>query len=53
MHGPLNVKQALKAKRSSALSLTSTLDGVGWPMLRSGRFISGKIDPVPTIQEAV
>ena len=53
MHGPLNVKQALKAERSSALSLASVLDGDGWPTLRPGRFTPGKSDPVPTIQEAV
>jgi hypothetical protein len=34
------------------LSLTSALDGGGWPMPQAGRFTPGK-DPVPIVQEAV
>ena len=36
---------------SSTLSLTSVLDGGGWPTPRPGRITSGK-DPVPISQEA-
>ena len=45
MLGPLNAKRALKAKKSSALFLTSALYGVGWPTLRPGPIISGKNRP--------
>ena len=36
---------------SSTLSLTSALDGGGWPTPRPGRFTPGK-DSVPTVEEA-
>jgi hypothetical protein len=36
---------------SSALSLTSELDGGGWSTPRPGRFTPGK-DPVPIVQKA-
>ena len=36
---------------SSALSLTSALDGGGWSAPRLGRFTPGK-DPVPIVQES-
>ena len=36
---------------SSTLSLTSALDGGGWPMSSPGRFTPGKEDPVPIVQE--
>jgi hypothetical protein len=36
---------------STTLSLTSALDGGGWPTPRPGRFTPGN-DPVPIVQEA-
>ena len=36
---------------SSTLSLTSALDGGGWPTPRPDRFTPGN-DPVPIVQEA-
>ena len=36
---------------SSTLSLTLSLDGIGWSMLCPGRFTPGK-EPVPIVQEA-
>jgi hypothetical protein len=50
------LEKATNAQRGSrcitTLSLTSAIDGSGWSRLRSGRFISREIEPVPIVQEA-